>query len=202
MQNVNLVIVYYSMSGTNYQLAKWAEESAKELGANVRLLKVEELAPQAIIDNNEIWKATQEKTKDVKVATSDDLIWSDAMIFSSPVRFGNVASQIKQFMDIQGKAWSEGKLANKAVSAMTSANNCNGGQEMTIQAIYTTMMHWGAIIVPLGYTDVSASATDGNPYGTSVTLDKDGNMIKDVEPSVRHQTKRTLEIAKSIKNSL
>ena len=198
MKNTKLTIVYYSMTGTNYQLAKWAEKSARDLGAEVRVLKVEELAPQSVIDSNEAWKATQEKTKDIKVATSEDLVWADAIIFSSPTRFGNVASQIKQFMDLQGGIWSEGKLANKVVSAMSSAQNPHGGQEQTIQAIYTTMMHWGAIIVPTGYTDDSIFTAGGNPYGTSVTVGRDG-MIEDVEKAVKHQAKRTVEIASFIK---
>lgn len=200
MDKVKLAIIYYSMTGTNYQLAKWAEESAKAAGAEVRLLKVDELAPQEVIDSNEAWKMTQEKTKDVKVATSDDLVWADAMIFSSPTRFGNVASQIKQFMDLQGGIWSQGKLMNKVVSAMSSAQNPHGGQEQTIQAIYTTMMHWGTIIVSPGYTDESAYKAGGNPYGTSVTVNQAGEMQEDVKDSVMHQARRTVEVAKWIKN--
>lgn len=200
MDKIKLAIIYYSMTGTNYQLAKWAEESAKESGAEVRVLKVEELAPQEVIEGNEAWKNTQDKTKDIKIATSEDLVWADAIIFSSPTRFGNVASQMKQFIDIQGGVWSQGKLVNKVVSAMSSAENPHGGQEMTVQAIYTTMMHWGAIIVPPGYTDESLFKAGGNPYGTTVSLGSDGKMLEDVEDAVKYQAKRTIEVSKWIKN--
>ncbi|AFS77484.1 NAD(P)H: quinone oxidoreduvtase, type IV, flavoprotein WrbA [Gottschalkia acidurici 9a] len=199
MDNIKLAIIYYSMGGTNYQLAKWAEEAGKEVGAEVRLLKVQELAPDSVVQSNEVWRATTEMTKDIPVATSQDLEWADAIIFSSPTRFGNIASQMKQFLDLQGGFWAQGKTINKVVSAMSSAQNPHGGQEQTIHAIYTSMMHWGAIIVPPGYTDDSIFKAGGNPYGTSVTVGQDGKMIEDVEASVKHQAKRTIEIAKALK---
>ncbi|OLS02328.1 NAD(P)H:quinone oxidoreductase [Tissierella creatinophila] len=198
MNNVKLTIVYYSMTGKNFQLANWAKEAAEDSGAEVRLVKVKELAPEEAIETNPVWKAQVEREKDIKEATSEDLTWADAIIFSSPTRFGNVASQIKQFMDMQGGIWAEGKLVDKVVSAMSSAQNPHGGQEETIRAIYTTMMHWGAIIVPPGYTDDSIYKAGGNPYGTSVTVGKDG-MIEDVETAVKHQANRTVEVAKWIK---
>lgn len=199
MENVNVAVVYYSMGGTNYQMAQWAAEGAKAAGANVRLVKVEELAPQSVIDNNEGWKATVEAMKDVPVATSDDLDWADAIIFSVPTRFGNMASQMKQFLDIQGGLWATGKTVNKVVSAMTSAQNAHGGQEATLLSLYTSMMHWGAIIATPGYTDDSVFAAGGNPYGTSVTVDQEGNMIEDVEAAVKHQATRTITVAEWVK---
>jgi NAD(P)H dehydrogenase (quinone) len=187
------------MSGTNFQLAKWAEEGAKEMGAEVKVLKVEELAPESVIQGNEAWKATVEKTKDVPVATSDDIEWADAIIFSVPTRFGNMPSQMKQFLDIQGGLWANGKTVNKVVSAMTSAQNPHGGQEATLLSLYTSMMHWGAIIVPPGYTDPVIFGAGGNPYGTSVTVDQNGKMIEDVEAAVKHQAKRTVTVAEWVK---
>lgn len=201
MDKLKLTIVYYSMTGTNYQMAKWAKEAGEEIGAEVRIVKTPELASEDVIDENPAWKKHYEETKDVLISTCDDLIWADAIIFSSPTRFGNVCAQIKQFIDQQGGIWGQGKLVNKVVSAMSSAQNPHGGQEETIQAIYTTMMHWGAIIVPPGYTDESVFKAGGNPYGTSVTV-RDGKMVEDVEDSVKHQTKRTLEVAKWVKDGM
>lgn len=199
MSNVKLAVVFYSMGGTNYQLAKWAKEGAEAAGAEVRLLKVEELAPDSVVQGNEAWKATVEATKDVPVATSDDLEWADAIIFSTPTRFGNMASQMKQFLDLQGGLWATGKTVNKVVSAMTSAQNPHGGQEATILSLYTSMMHWGAIIAAPGYTDPVLFGAGGNPYGTSVSVDQDGNMIEDVEDAVKHQAKRTVTVAEWVK---
>ena len=199
MTNVKLAVIFYSMGGTNYQLAKWAEEGAKELGAEVKVLKVQELAPDSIIEKNEVWKNTVEATKDVPIATGDDIEWADAVIFSVPTRFGNMPSQMKQFLDIQGGLWATGKTVNKVVSAMTSAQNPHGGQEATLLSLYTSMMHWGAIIAAPGYTDPVLFGAGGNPYGTSVTVSQDGKMIEDVQAAVKHQAKRTVTVAEWVK---
>jgi NAD(P)H dehydrogenase (quinone) len=202
MANVKLAIIYYSSTGTNYKMAKWAEEAAKEAGADVKVLKVPELAPQEAIDSNPAWKAHVEATKDVPTVTLDDLEWADAIIFSVPTRFGNIPSQLKQFLDTTGGLWFQGKLANKVVSAMTSAQNAHGGQEQTILQLYTTMYHWGAIVAAPGYTDPAIFAGGGNPYGTSVTVDQNGNIQEDAEAAVKHQARRTVQVAGWVKKVL
>ncbi|SDC28809.1 NAD(P)H dehydrogenase (quinone) [Pelagirhabdus alkalitolerans] len=197
--SVNLAIIYYSATGTNYQLAEWAKEAAEETGANVRLKRVEELAPEEAIASNPAWKEHFDETKSIDVATSDDLEWADAILFTSATRFGGVAAQMKQFLDMQGGLWANGKLINKAVSAMSSAQNNNGGQEASILSLYTSLMHWGAVIVPPGYSDPVLFTTGGNPYGASVTVDGEGQMVNDIKPAVLHQAKRLVDIAGRIK---
>ncbi|ELK47802.1 flavoprotein WrbA [Halobacillus sp. BAB-2008] len=199
MANVKLAVVFYSMGGTNYQMAKWAKEAAEEAGAEVRLVKVEELAPASVIEANDAWKATVNATKDVPTASSDDIEWADALIFSVPTRFGNMPAQMKQFLDTQGGLWASGKTVNKVVSGMTSAQNPHGGQEATLLSLYTSMMHWGAIIASPGYTDPVLFGAGGNPYGTSVTVDQEGKMVEDVQAAVKHQTKRTISVAEWVK---
>ena len=201
MTNVKLAVIYYSMGGTNYQLSKWAEEGAKEAGAEVKVLKVPELAPQSAIEGNPVWKATVETTKDVPEVTLDDLEWADAIIFSVPTRFGNMPAQMKQFLDTTGGLWFNGKLMNKVVSAMASAQNPHGGQEATILSLYTSMYHWGAIVAAPGYTDSVTFGAGGNPYGTSVTVGQDGKMIEDVQAAVKHQAKRTVTVAEWVKKA-
>ena len=93
MERVKFAVIYYSMTGINYQLAQWAAQAAKDVGADVRLLKVHELAPESAINNNPVWKANLEATKDIKEANSEDLDWADAIVFSVPTRFGNLAAQ-------------------------------------------------------------------------------------------------------------
>lgn len=202
--SVKLAIIYYSMSGTNYKLSKWAEEAAKEAGAQVRVLKVQELAPQSVIDGVPPWKAHTEATKDVPVASLQDLEWADAFIFSIPTRFGSIAAQIRQFLDTTGPLWAQGKLTNKVVSAMSSAGNANGGQEASLLSFYTNMYHWGAIIAAPGYTDMASSIpAGGNPYGTSVTVrQEDGSFVEgedNIKAAVYHQAKRTVAVADIIK---
>ncbi|WP_174730361.1 NAD(P)H:quinone oxidoreductase [Mesobacillus harenae] len=202
MGNVNLAVIYYSSTGTNYQLAKWAEEGGKEAGANVKVLKVNETAPQEAINSNPAWKQHLEETSNVPTVSNDDLEWADAIIFSVPTRFGNLPAQLKQFLDSTGGLWFNGKLVNKVVSGMSSAQNPHGGQEQTITHLYTTMMHWGAIIATPGYADESVYAAGGNPYGTSVTVDQDGNMKEDVSEAVKYQAKRTVQIGKWVKTGM
>ncbi|PQD94514.1 NAD(P)H:quinone oxidoreductase, type IV [Pradoshia eiseniae] len=196
---IKLAIIYYSVGGTNYQLAKWAEEAGIDAGAEVKVMKVPELAPQSVIDANKDWKAFLESTKEVPEVRLDDLEWADAIIFSVPTRFGNMPSQMKQFLDTTGGLWFNGKLVNKVVSAMSSAQNQHGGQEATILSLYTTMYHWGAIVATPGYADPSIYKAGGNPYGTSVTVGQDGKMVEDVEAAVKYQAKRTLTVAEWVK---
>lgn len=199
MEDLKLAIIYYSSTGTNHQLSKWAEAAAKNLGAEVRFRKVKELAPQEAIAANEDWKKHIEATKDVQEASMDDLEWADAYIFSAPTRYGNLPSQLKQFLDTTGGLWFKGKLANKVVSGMTSASNVHGGQESTLLSLYKTMFHWGAIVAAPGYTDEAIFNAGGNPYGVSVTAGKN-EMGEKVKKAVEHQTQRTLQLAKWIKN--
>jgi NAD(P)H dehydrogenase (quinone) len=190
------------MGGTNYQLAQWAAEGGKEAGAETKILKVRELAPQSVIDNNPIWKAHVEATQHISEAATSDLEWADAIIFSTPTRFGVMASQMKQFLDLTGGLWAQGKTVNKVVSAMSSAQNPHGGQEATILSIYTAMCHWGAIIAAPGFTDPVIFGAGGNPYGTTVTVGQDGKMIEDVKAAVKHQAKRTVTITEWIKKGM
>ncbi|HLS36416.1 MAG TPA: NAD(P)H-dependent oxidoreductase, partial [Bacillota bacterium] len=93
MENINVAIVYYSSTGTNYQMAKWAKEEAESLGANARLVRAPELAPMEAIEQNPAWKEHYEATKDeIAEATAEDIEWADAIIWSSPTRFGVVAA--------------------------------------------------------------------------------------------------------------
>jgi NAD(P)H dehydrogenase (quinone) len=194
-QKIKTLVVYYSATGANYQMAQWAEEASNNTGAETRLRKVNELAPESAINQNEAWKKLVGKTKHVLAATLDDLEWADVIIFSAPTRFGNLPSQMKQFLDSTGPLWSQGKLANKIVTAMSSAMNSHGGQEATILSLYTTMFHWGAIVVTPGYTDQVVAAAGGNPYGTSVTVSQNGEMKEEVKQAVLHQTKRAVMVA-------
>jgi NAD(P)H dehydrogenase (quinone) len=201
MSNVKLAVIYYSSGGTNYRLAQWAEDGAKEIGAEVKLLKVPETAPQAAIESNPAWKAHAIDAACISEVTLADLEWADAIIFSVPTRFGNMPSQMQSFLDTTGGLWFNGKLVNKVVSAMSSAQNPHGGQEATILSLYKTMYHWGAIVAAPGFTDPVTFAAGGNPYGTSVTVNQEGKMVEDVQAAVKHQAKRTVTVAEWIKKA-
>ena len=164
---INVAVIYYSATGNVHALAVAVAEGARQDGAEVRLRRVPELAPDQAIDSNPAWRAHVEASRDIAEATLDDLRWADAYAFGTPTRFGNVSSQLKQFLDTTGPLWAAGELADKAVTGFTSAINPHGGNETTLLALYNTMHHWGAITVPPGYTHGSVSAAGGNPYGTA-----------------------------------
>ena len=195
MGAVKLAIVYYSTYGTNHQMAEVAADAAREAGAEVRLRKVKETAPQAVVQAQDAWKAQAERTAHVEEATPEDMVWANAFLFSSPTRYGGAASQMRSFIDTLGPVWQEGKLADKAFSAMTSAMNPHGGQETTLQTLYFTAMHWGAVLVPPGYSDPSVFASGGNPYGVSVTASGEGGLTEEKKAAIRHQARRLVRIA-------
>lgn len=176
-----VAVIYYSSTGTNQALAEAVAAGAREAGAEVRVLLVAETAPDAAIDSNPAWRAFVDKTKDQTRATGADLEWADAVVFGTPTRFGNVASQLKAFLDAQGGLWFQGKLANKVYAGFTSAANAHGGQEATLLALYTTLYHFGGIVIPPGYTDQVTFASGGNPYGPSVTVGFDNKPPTDAD---------------------
>ncbi|MGR3508549.1 MAG: NAD(P)H:quinone oxidoreductase [Sulfitobacter sp.] len=190
---VKLALVYYSSYGTNHQMATIAMEAAKAAGADVRLLKVRETAPAEAVNSQAAWKAHADATADIPEASVEDMEWADAYLFSAGTRFGVMASQMRAFIDTLGGLWSKGALANKPISAMTSAQNAHGGQETTLSSFYITAMHWGAIVVVPGYTDEVIFKTGGNPYGYSHT--QGAEFSEDVKSAIGHQTRRLVEMA-------
>ena len=166
---VRVAVIYYSATGNVDGLARAVAEGAEEAGAEVRLRHVEELASELMISQNQHWGRHRSRVADAPVASLDDLAWADGVAFGSPTRFGNVAAQLKQFVDQAGVLWQRGELADKVATAFTSSQNPHGGQESTILALNNTFYHWGMVIVPLGYTVREVFAAGGNPYGTSFT---------------------------------
>lgn len=162
-----IAVIYYSATGTTYRLAKAIEEGAREAGAEVRLRKVQELAPEEAIRSNPKWVENAEATKDIPEAKLDDLEWAQGILFGTPTRYGLPTAQLKQFIDQTGSLWMEGKLADKIISSFTCAATPHGGQETTITALNNTFYHWGAIVTGLGYTEHKTLFTTGNPYGIS-----------------------------------
>lgn len=191
MAQPKIAVIFYSTYGTNHQMALAAADAARAAGAEVRLLRVAETAPEAVVNGQAAWKAQAERMADISVVTADDMVWADGYFFSAPTRFGQVASQLRAFIDTLGGIWSQGKLANKTFTATTSAQNTHGGQEATTLGLYTTAMHWGAVIVAPGYTSDVIYAAGGNPYGFSTEAGKFDDAGK---TAVAHQAKRLVDV--------
>jgi NAD(P)H dehydrogenase (quinone) len=192
-----IAVIYYSSTGNVHELAVAVAAGAEEAGAQVRLRQVAELAPPDAIDRNPDWRAHADATTGVPVATLDDLAWADGYAFGTPTRYGNVAAQLKQYIDATGSLWMQGQLANKASTAFTSAANAHGGNESTLLALYNTMYHWGTVIVPPGYTDDVVDAAGGNPYGTAHTSGGGGPTAR-VLAAARYQGARLAEVAAAL----
>lgn len=163
-----VLVTYYSATGSVHRLAEAVQAGAESTGAEVRLRRAPELAPAEAIAANEDWARHASETHgsipEVELA---DLEWADGYAFGTPTRFGGPAAQLKQFIDTAGGLWQEGTMADKPVTTFVSAAEQHGGLESTILALNNVFYHWGAIIVPVGYTDDTVYASGGNPYGTS-----------------------------------
>jgi len=172
---VKVAVIYYSATGAVHALAQAVAEGAASAGAEVRLRRVAELAPESAIDQNQQWRRHADATASIAQASVEDLAWADAFAFGTPSRFGAPAAQLKQFIDQAGGLWREGRLADKPVTAFTSAFNRHGGSEATILSLGNVFYHWGALIVPPGFTDPAVYAAGGNPYGTSAVTGPTGD---------------------------
>ncbi|MFD0822247.1 NAD(P)H:quinone oxidoreductase [Micromonospora zhanjiangensis] len=161
-------VIYYSATGVTYQMARAAAEAAERAGAEVRLRKVHELAPEEAINSNAGWQAHRLETQDVPEATLDDLEWAEVVIFGTPTRYGVMAAQLKQFIDASGPLWARGALVNKVFAGFCSTATAHGGQEATLLSMFNVFYHWGGIVVTPAYTEPSQFVS-GNPYGGSHT---------------------------------
>ena len=192
---VKLAIVYYSSSGTVDAMARRAAAVAEKGGAEVRLRHVAEHAPAEVIAQDEEWKAHAARVEDEPTASPEDVVWADAVLFGTPTRFGNVASQLKQFIDSLGPQWSEGVLADKVYAGFTAADTAHGGHESTLLALYNTVQHFGGILVTPGYTD-PVKFEDGNPYGASLVTGGDGESFDEAgRNAVDHLVGRVVDVA-------
>jgi NAD(P)H dehydrogenase (quinone) len=185
-----ILVLFYSTYGTNHRIAEIASRAAEAAGAEVRVRRAAETAPKSVIEAQDAWKSQLEAMQDIPEAAPDDMVWADGYFVSTPTRYGVAASQLRAFIDTLGPIWQEGKLANKTFTAATSAQNVHGGQEHTILSLYTTAMHWGAIVVPPGYADPVKFEDGGNPYGFSTTA---GGLDDTGERSVAFQARRLVE---------
>ncbi len=195
MSKPKIAVVFYSTYGTNHKVALEAAKAAEAAGAEVRLRRFPETAPAAVVAGQEAWKAEADRQASIPEVTAADMEWADGYFFSGPTRFGVIASQVRAFIDTLGGVWSKGGLANKAFTATTSAQNAHGGQEATILSLYTTVMHWGAVIVAPGYTNPVLFEAGGNPYGYSATNGAFGDKDK---AAVAHQASRLVEMTARI----
>lgn len=195
---VKVAIIFYSSTGTVLEMARTAQQTAQDAGAEVRLVRAAELAPAEAIAGNPAWQANVDRmdSEGITEATPDDIEWADVVLFGTPTRYGAVAAQLKQYIDSLGPLWQRGALADKVYAGFTSSSTLHGGQETTLLTLYNNVIHFGGIIVPPGYTHPS-KFVDGNPYGASHVSGGAGELPVDdtTRQAVKHETERAIGVA-------
>ncbi len=169
-----ILVLYYSMYGHIEAMASAVAEGAQSVGGTeVTVKRVPETMPEDIAR-----KSGAKLDQTAPVATPAELADYDAVIFGTPTRFGNMAGQMRNFLDQTGGLWAQGKLVGKAGSVFTSTGT-GGGQETTITSFHSTLLHHGMVIVGLPYAspelmDVS-EVRGGSPYGAAAIAGADGS---------------------------
>jgi NAD(P)H dehydrogenase (quinone) len=199
--SVKVQVIFYSMYGHIYKMAEAVVEGAKQApGAEVSLYQVAELIPDDVLEKYGA-KAAKAAFAKIPVAKVEQLAEADAIIFGMPTRFGNMAAQMRNFLDQTGQLWMKGALVGKVGSVFASTGTQHGGQETTITSFHTTLLHHGMVIVGVPYSESGllhmGDITGGTPYGATTLAGPDGSR----QPSenelkiARYQGKRVAEIA-------
>ena len=197
-------VVFYSMFGHIYKMAEAMAQGVCEVeGAEVELLQVPELVPDAVLEKSGA-KKSREAFAHIPVAKPTDLVDADAIIFGTPTRFGNMCAQMRNFMDQTGGIWAKNALVGKVGSVFTSSATQHGGQETTITSFHTTLLHHGMIIVGLPYSEqrqtTISEMTGGSPYGAGTIAGGDGSRMPSENElaMARFQGRHVATIAKKL----
>lgn len=176
---MKLLVVYYSMYGHIYEMAQSVMAGAKSIaGVEAELRRVPETLPPEVLEKMGAVEA-QNRQRDVKICTVEELGQADAIVFGTPTRFGLMCGQMKQFLDATGSLWVKGSLVGKPGSVFTGSNTQHGGQESTLLNFHTLLLHQGMVIVGLPYTfpgQMEMGTISGcSPYGASTIAGADGS---------------------------
>ncbi|WP_336316088.1 NAD(P)H:quinone oxidoreductase [Stutzerimonas stutzeri] len=168
-----VLVLYYSSYGHVETLAHAVADGVRQAGALAQVKRVPELVPEHVAR-----KAGYRTLQPADVASVAELPEYDAIVIGTPTRFGNMAAQMKNFLDQCGGLWADDRLVGKVGSVFTSTGSQHGGQESTILATHTVLLHLGMVIVGLPYSFKGQlrmdAVTGGSPYGAS-TLADDGS---------------------------
>ncbi len=195
-----VLVLYYSTYGHIETMANAVAEGARSVaGTKVVIKRVPELVPE------DVAKAGHYKLDQAApVATPAELADYDAIIFGTPTRFGNMAAQMKNFLDQTGGLWAAGKLVGKVGSVFTSTATQHGGQESTILSFHTVLLHHGMAVVGLPYSfqgqTINTEITGGSPYGASTIANGDGSRQPSANEldGARYQGRHVAEITAAL----
>jgi NAD(P)H dehydrogenase (quinone) len=169
---MKLLVVYYSMYGHVLEMARAVAQGASSVGGvEVMLRRVEEFQDiEEEMKRHEHARAVWEEQKGIPVCTLDDLREADGVVFGSPTRYGNMAAQMKRFLDSTAQLWMEGALEGKPAGLFTSTATAHGGQETTLLTMMVPLLHLGMILVGVPYSTPGMLHTEGRggtPYGAT-----------------------------------
>lgn len=197
-------VVFYSMYGHIYKLAKAIAAGAREVqDVDVSVYQVPELVPEDVLEKSGAREA-RSAFQDIPIIKPEQLADADAILFGTPTRFGNMAAQMRNFLDQTGSLWVNGGLIGKVGSVFTSTASQHGGQETTITSFHTTLLHHGMVIVGAPYSEQRLTNMEeisgGTPYGATTITGADGSR----QPSenelaiARFQGRHVAQIAKKL----
>ena len=169
-----VLVLYYSSYGHVERMAEEVAAGARDAGAEVTIKRVPETVPEELAK-----KSGFKLNQKAQVAKVEELADYDAILFGTPTRFGNMAGQMKNFLDQAGGLWLRGSLVGKVAGVFTSSATQHGGQESTILTFHPVLLHLGFVIVGLPYAFQGqmghAEVMGNSPYGASTIAGGDGS---------------------------
>jgi NAD(P)H dehydrogenase (quinone) len=195
-----VLVVYYSMHGHVEAMAEAVAEGARTVdGAEVVIKRVPETIPE-----DQARAIGIKLDQRAPIATAEELADFDAIIFGTPTRFGNMATQMHSFLDQTAKMWLNGTLIGKVGSVFTSTATQHGGHETTVTSFHHTLLHHGMVIVGVPHSCpelmTMSEVSGGSPYGASTLAGSDGKRMPSANELAiaRFQGRHTAEIAKRL----
>lgn len=176
-----VLIVHYSMYGHIYKMAEAVADGIRDVaGCEAVIKRVPETLSDEVLGMMGALEAKKSMAH-IPVATVDDLVQADAVIFGTPTRFGNMCGQMRQYLDATGGLWLKGALVGKVGSVFASSATQHGGQESTILSFHTTLLHQGMVVVGLPYAFAGqmglGEITGCSPYGASTITGGQGERM-------------------------
>lgn len=192
-----VLVLYHSMYG---HLETMAQAVAQGAGAVEGTLVDIRRVPETM-EAEAFAKAGGKVDQAAPIASPDDLVNYDAIVFGTPTRFGNMSAQMRAFLDRTGALWYGGALIGKVGSVFVSSATQHGGQESTVLSFHPTLLHHGMVVVGLPYSEQRQIGTDsvrgGSPYGASTITGMKGERMpcEDELAMARFQGEHVAKIA-------
>ena len=169
-----VLVLYYSSYGHIETMASAIADGVRAAGAQAVVKRVPDLVPAEVAQ-----RSGMKIAQAAPLASVDELASYDAIIFGTPTRFGNMAAQMRNFLDQTGPLWMRGALIGKVGSVFASAATQHGGHETTITSFHSTLLHHGMVVVGLPYSEArlmdNSQVSGGSPYGATTIAGPDGS---------------------------